>query len=272
MIDSELFPQEAQQRQTLRLFCFPHAGGGTSQFYRWRRYAPNGITIVPARLPGRESRLQQPPVSCIAEMATTVADTIASLPPAPYALLGYSVGAHLAYQVARRLPRQGEYAPQAMVVVASNPPGVKGSSTPAAIISELPDEQLVDHIHQKYGGIPAVVRRDPEWLAVLIPALRADLRMLESHPLEPGEPLACPLLAIGGLDDAYVSVESLARWSSLTRGELTTRQFPGGHFFLYSDGDASGPAASSGTVANIPAPLATVFQFVQRGEVSSAPS
>jgi surfactin synthase thioesterase subunit len=121
-----------------------------------------------------------------------------------------TLGAYVAYQVALRLPRQGEHAPRAIVVAASNAPGTR---KPAAGISELPDEAFIDHIHNKHGGIPAVVRHDPSWRTAVIPALRADLRMLETYPFERAEPLVCPLLALGGTDDAQVPRDNLDAWA-----------------------------------------------------------
>lgn len=270
MIDPELFPAEASRTDSLRLFCFPHAGGGTSGFYRWRKLAGNRVNIVPVRLPGRETRLQVPPAESMSALAETVVDTISSLPAGPYALLGYSFGAHLAHQVARRLPRLGERAPQALVVVASNGPGTPGGTTAkiSPPIDELPDEQLVEHIHQKYGGIPAVVRNDPDWLAAFVPALRADLRMLRTQTFDTCEPLNCPLLAIGGLNDQYVTAAGLSNWTAVTRGTSMIRQFPGGHFFLYQDFNSFPSGVAGQAAESLPSALATVFEFVGNGKLS----
>ncbi len=265
MIDRELFPAEASRTEVPRLFCFPHAGGGSSAFFRWRRFSGKAINIVPARLPGRESRLKEPPVASMDDLAATVAETIASLPAGPFALLGYSVGAHLAHQVARRLPRFGFLG----YAVGRHAPGAR-EGTPALAaaqevtpVEDLPDEQLVEHIHQKYGGIPAVVRNDPSWLAAIVPALRADLRMLRSQSFETGELLECPLLAVGGVDDQYVTAAGLLGWSAVTRGSLTMQQFPGGHFFLYQDFNA----LPAGVAGKVPVALATVFEFVRKHEL-----
>jgi len=265
--DPALFPADAEQTQPLRLFCFPHAGGGSSAFFRWRKLAGAGINIIPARLPGRESRLQEPPVDSMMALAATVAATIGSLPAGPFALLGYSAGAHLAHHVARALPRSGERAPQALVVVASNAPGtaaVSAADEGSAPVEELPDAQLIEHIHQKYGGIPAAVRNDPSWLAAVVPALRADLQMLRHQPLDFCDPLACPLLAVGGIDDRYVTAEGLAGWARVTRGSTVTRQFPGGHFFLYQDFNSFQPGVIGRTPGELPEALAVVFQFVRQ--------
>lgn len=288
MIDSQLFPDAARSVERVRLFCFPHAGGGTSQFYRWQRFLGDEVTIVPVRLPGRESRLHEPPVASLDQLATVVARTLAALPPGPMVLLGYSFGAHLAYQVASRLSRSGAPAPRGLIVVASNAPGhlsaagagggpadnaagqrgqtdqsgLRNDQQAGPAIADLPDAQLIEHIHGKYGGIPAAIRQDPAWLAAVVPALRADLRMLESSTRLPDERLDCPVLALGGSDDAYVLPAGLAAWGAVTGQGVTVQQFPGGHFFLYQDpgvGSALGAAS-----AEPPAALASILDFVQR--------
>lgn len=267
MIDPALFPADALQTQPLRLFCFPHAGGGTSAFFRWRKLAGAEINIIPARLPGRESRLPEPPIDSMLNLAAAVAGTIASLPVGPFALLGYSAGAHLAHHVARALPRHGERAPQALVVVASNAPGTSADSAAdegSTPVEELPDSQLVEHIHRKYGGIPAAVRHDPSWLAAVVPALRADLRMLRHQPLDFRDRIECPLLAVGGIDDRYVTAEGLAGWARVTRGSSVTRQFPGGHFFLYQEFNSFQPGTLSRMPSELPEALSVVLQFVRR--------
>src|SRR5215467_12715139 len=44
-----------------RLFCFPPAGGGSSFFRGWGDAGLDGIEICPVQLPGRETRLDEPP-------------------------------------------------------------------------------------------------------------------------------------------------------------------------------------------------------------------
>lgn len=288
MIDSQLFPDAAWKVERVRLFCFPHAGGGTSQFYRWQRLLGDAVTLVPVRLPGRESRLHEPPAASLEQLATVVASTLAALPPGPLVLLGYSFGAHLAYHVASRLPSSGAAAPRGLIVVASNAPGhqpaagagagpavnaagQRGQTDQAGLrnrpqagpaIADLPDAQLIEHLHGKYGGIPAAIRQDPAWLAAVVPALRADLRMLESSIRLPSQRLACPVLALGGRDDAYVLPAGLAAWGAVTHQGVTVQRFPGGHFFLYQD-PAMGSALGAAS-AEPPAPLASILDFVQR--------
>jgi surfactin synthase thioesterase subunit len=65
----------------------------------------------------------------------------------------------------------------------------------------------------------------------LLPALRADLALVEAYAIDPGDHIACPISAFGGADDLERS-GSLQSWRSLTRGKFRTCVFSGGHFYF----------------------------------------
>src|SRR5579872_5061546 len=50
-------------QSTMRLFCFPHAGGGASKFHQWNAMAPGNLEVLPIQLPGHESRIDEPPIT-----------------------------------------------------------------------------------------------------------------------------------------------------------------------------------------------------------------
>ena len=52
----------------LRLFCFPHAGGGASIFRLWHKFIPTTIEVCPVQLPGRENRIQEEPYTNITNL------------------------------------------------------------------------------------------------------------------------------------------------------------------------------------------------------------
>ena len=70
-----------------------------------------------------------------------------------------------------------------------------------------------------------------ELIAVLLPALRADLALAESYAVDTKSQLNCPITAFGGADD-IVQFGSLRSWSDVTRAAFRTRIFPGGHFYF----------------------------------------
>ena len=84
-----------------RLFCFPHAGGGASQ-----PLDLSGWAAVPVRLPGRESRLAEAPFERMGPLVAALADNIEPYLDRPFAFFGHSMGAVVAFELARELRRR----------------------------------------------------------------------------------------------------------------------------------------------------------------------
>jgi glycosyltransferase involved in cell wall biosynthesis len=83
-----------------RLFCFPHAGGGASAFARWERMLPAGVAVCPAQLPGRESRVSEPPLADMGALVQALAEAIQPHLGRPFAFFGHSMGAVVAFELA----------------------------------------------------------------------------------------------------------------------------------------------------------------------------
>ena len=69
---------------------------------------------------------------------------------------------------------------------------------------------------------------------LVLPTLRADFSLYETYSHVPGPPLACPITALGGLEDDTVSRRQLDAWRDQTTGPFRLRMLPGDHFFLHS--------------------------------------
>jgi len=227
---NRLLPATLDTTLPRRMFCFPHAGGGTAMFYRWQRYLPPDVALVPLRLPGREDRRDEPSYTSLDALAGDAAAAIAQLPPRPYVLVGHSLGGYVALEVAYRLLAHDQPPPAHLVVAACGAPRSHPSRQP---IGHLPDEAFVDEVARRYDGIPLAVRNNPELLAMVLPALRADIQMIESYAAHPREPLPIDLLALGGTEDAGVSIDRLSAWREWTSANFSMRLLPGGHFFLH---------------------------------------
>ena len=214
----------------LRLVCLPYAGGGSAVYHRWRRQLPDWIDLLPVVLPGHDGRLNEPPRTDLRELAAALADELQPKLEGPFAILGYSMGALLGFELVRGLPSRGGRMPELLVVAASRPPhGTPSEST----LHTLPDDELVAAVDRRYGGIAPAVRDSPELLQLLLPALRADLQMVETYQPADEPPLDVPILALGGTDDPAVSASELGAWRRHTRGDFAMRLFPGRHFFLF---------------------------------------
>jgi medium-chain acyl-[acyl-carrier-protein] hydrolase len=99
---------------------------------------------------------------------------------------------------------------------------------------QLAEEQFIEQVQERYGGIPRQVVDDPELRALLIPALRADVRLVETYKYTPEPPLSCPITAFGGAADATVEPWALDAWRRQTSNRFQIQTVPGGHFFVQS--------------------------------------
>ncbi len=238
---------------TVRLVCLPYAGGGSAVYHRWRPAMPAGVELLPVCLPGREGRVGQPLPPDLPTVASQVADEIATQLDRPYALLGHSMGALLAYELAHALHRRGVRSPALLVVAAS---GAPDAPPPADPFHALPDDEFVRQLRQRFDGIPAAVGDNPELLALLLPILRADVRLVETYRSPARPPLEVEIVALGGADDPAISAAKLAGWRTHTTGKFSARLLPGGHFFLFR-GD--GPQPTGGNPAAVSPALRLVI-------------
>src|SRR5262249_29734688 len=152
----------------LRLFCLPPAAGVASGYRPWiARLAPR-IEVVPVQLPGRESRFVEDPVTSAAELVGRLVDAIHPEIAAGqrFALLGHSMGALLAYDVAGALAERGR--PAAHLVVSAHVPAhllaLKPRKTDAARMS---DRELRDYLAHN-GGLGAELLGNAELLEILL--------------------------------------------------------------------------------------------------------
>lgn len=211
-----------------QLFCFAHAGGGPSFFRPWCAGLQPEIAVRRVLLPGRESRLEEPPFRRIADLADPLCAALEPWLDRPYALFGHSMGAVVAYEAARRLSGAGKAAPACLIVSGRAAPGMPGNHRR---LHELPDEEFVSEVG-RLNGIPPEVLSEPELLSMLLPALRADYELAETYQPLPGDRLGCPVVAYMSTCDPEVDYTDMLAWRQATTGEFTMRVFSGDHFYL----------------------------------------
>jgi medium-chain acyl-[acyl-carrier-protein] hydrolase len=185
--------------------CVPHAGGGVATFRGWPERLANAEVGI-AQLPGRGSRLREPVVTTLVDAAAGVADSIAAAPASPTVLFGHSLGALIAFEVAKRLRDRG------WPLLALFVSGRRGPSLPDPLppVSGLPADAFVVEVRRRYDAIPDAVLADGDLMQLLLPGLRADFAMLEGYRYEPATPLGCPLA--GGhfyLQDERIAVTAM---------------------------------------------------------------
>ena len=212
----------------LRLWCVPFAGGGAATWHPWTPALAGLVEIVSVRSPGRETRLAEAPLLSLWNCVGELLEQIAPYASEDYALCGHSLGALVVFELYRAMRARGLGLPRAVIVCGARAPH---HPPDLPLLHPLPRDQFVAGVERRYGAIPPEIRDHPEFLDLLLPALRADLEMYETYRHAAAPPIEAPLLALGGDADAVVSPRQVRDWRLHAAGEFAAEILPGGHFF-----------------------------------------
>ncbi|WP_246791520.1 thioesterase II family protein [Bradyrhizobium commune] len=195
------------------------------------RSMPENIEVGAVQLPGRWNRRREPLLTRVSDASRSLADEITHLSRMPYVLFGYSLGGLIAFETARILAQDArQQQPQALIVAAIEAPTEKLS---LPHLHTLPDAEFIKKQMARYpGGISPAVVAEPDLLEMLLPILKADMKMYETYQYLPGTPLACPIYAIAGEQDHLCPPSSMAGWEKETRGSFFSEAVAGNHFFI----------------------------------------
>jgi surfactin synthase thioesterase subunit len=214
------------------LVCFPHAGGSAAYWHRLSAVLTPQIEVSAVQYPGRHDRHREPAATDLHALADRIAEALGRA-ERPRALLGHSMGASLAYEVAVRLAARGHGRPAALIVS-----GRRAPSCSATDEDRLSDDAALVAKVRSLGGTGAEVLGDPDMLELMLPVLRGDYRALARYTPSRGTELRCPVLALAGDRDGEASVDEVDAWRRHTTGAFQLRVFEGGHFFLTAHMDA----------------------------------
>ncbi|GHO80015.1 thioesterase [Ktedonobacter sp. SOSP1-85] len=221
-------PPKAQA--CLRLFCFPYAGGGASAFHNWAKHLPPEIDSCPIQLPGREDRIREKPHTTLPALIDALLNALLPYIETPFAFFGHSMGAIIAFELARQLRRRSLPGPTRLFVSAHRAPQIPD---PDPRIYSLPEAEFITTLRQ-LQGTPDEVLQNPELLELFVPILRADFELIETYRYRAEASLACPISVFGGLQDSKITRTDLEAWREQTSQACVLRMFAGNHFFLHS--------------------------------------
>lgn len=218
-----------------RIYAFPFAGGSAAVYRGWADRLPSSVDLRAVQLPGRQDRMAQAPATDLAGLVRTLADELREdLTDVPFAFFGHSMGALLSFELARELRRSGGPQPVLLGLSAwSSPRG----GLPHERYSTLSDEAFLE-VLTRLGGMPQDVLAAPDLLRLVLPTLRADFAVVESHTYQEEPPLAVPMSVFGGTADPFTEARGVEEWRRETTVPLTVRHYPGRHFFLLDHSDA----------------------------------
>lgn len=196
-------------------------------YLRWRRLLPPWIEVLPVELPGRGVRLGEAFVTDFDDLVERLCAEQAGAMQRRFALFGHSMGALIAWGIARRLRQTGGALPCALVVSASAAPSRRD---PARFDGLQGDQALIDDLRRQ-GGTPEEVFASPELLRLTLDVLGADYRLCAGFRHRHDAPLPVPLHVLAGRDDD-IPGDAVQGWSAEASEPCTLDWFDGGHFFI----------------------------------------
>lgn len=228
VVDSWLRRFHPAPGAAVRLFCLPHAGGSASYWFPLSAALSPRLDVVSVQYPGRQDRRTEPCVDDLHVLADRVAEVLAAdgADDRPYALFGHSLGAALGFEVALRLQEAGR-PPLALFASGRRAPSTHRDED----VHRRGDAALLTELRGLNGTDPQALR-DPDLLRMILPAVRADYRAIETYRPRSQTRLTCPIEALTGDDDPKASVPEVAAWREHTTGGFGLHTYSGGHFYL----------------------------------------
>ncbi|MEU2421213.1 alpha/beta fold hydrolase [Streptomyces sp. NPDC007851] len=212
------------------VFLLPFAGASASSYWSWAELLPAGFEVSAVQLPGRQDRWEEAPYEQFDQVVDDLTTEVAAVVDGrDFVLVGHSLGAAIGFEVAHELRARSLPAPALLVISSATAPQVDHE---VSAEDRLSDDELI--AKTKEGGrLPSVILDNPELLELVLPSLRADLRLVGTYKYVPREPLGCPMSIFGGRQDPLVPVSGLEPWRELTSNRASLRTYDGDHFYLW---------------------------------------
>ncbi|WP_405798422.1 thioesterase II family protein [Streptomyces sp. NBC_01506] len=209
----------------VQVVCLPHAGGSANYFRPMAQALAPTAEVLAVQYPGRMDRVNEPYAGDFEELTECALAAVRREVDRPVVLFGHSMGALLAFQVARRLEAEGAV-PLALFASGARPPG---AALPRHTRAETDEEMITDLA--TLGGTDERLLDNEDMRELVLSALRADYRILASHRRD-NSTVACPVVALTGDSDPVVSIDDARAWASHTAGRFDLHVFAGRHFYL----------------------------------------
>lgn len=212
----------------VNLICFPFAGGGTSNYIRWRPDLSPEIGLYALNLPGRERFFKEPFLTDYSKLIQELARIISTTMNKPCIFFGHSFGALTSYFITLELMRINATSPKHLFL--------SGRVPPTELFEPLGHLTLQDfksRLIDKFQGIPQVILDSPDLLSLFLPIIQSDFKLYEqfSDVLASyvNKEVDCDITSIAYSEDSS-NAESVAQWKNFTKKSHQHIVLPGGHF------------------------------------------
>lgn len=221
---------KSNSKAVLKLLCFPYAGASASVFGSWHRSLPESIEVCAIQLPGRQSRISEPPFTRMSSLIPELGEVVKPHLDKSFAFFGHSMGAILGFELTRWLRRKRLALPKHIFVSGRRAPHVPHTGPQ---IHAMKNQEFIAEI-ARLNGTPSSVLLDPILLELVLPALRADVELCEKYEYKSEAQLPIPITAFYGTEDAEETADVVKEWAAQTNAKFSLYAVEGDHFFMHS--------------------------------------
>jgi surfactin synthase thioesterase subunit len=207
----------------VRLLLFSYAGSGAAVYRTWPELFPEAIEVCPVELPGHGARLGEPLVEDLTVLRDRLVDELAPLLDRPIALFGHSLGAKLAFEMSKKLGQRTAH----LFISASIAPDVPAVDP----IAHLPRDKFILRLRE-WGAAPKQVLDDADLMDLLLPIVRADLRLADRYRVFDRVRAPCGVTVFAGTGDAQAPLAKVHGWEAYSGGPFRFVPVAAGHFYI----------------------------------------
>jgi len=217
-----------------RLYCFSYAGGNAATYRPWAATLDDYIELTAVQLPGRAERFGEAPISSLPTLLLELARELKRDASVPFAFFGHSVGALIAFELARHCHMNRLPTPQHLFLSGTTAPQYRDASRG---LHKMDDDGLIS-VLKDYNGTPPEILKHRELMELVLPTIRADFALSENYIYDPSPLLDIPLTVLAGKQDDYSSLTQVEAWKETTTNSCQVQWFDGDHFFIQSEQEA----------------------------------
>ena len=211
----------------VRVFAFPFAGSSASIYHPWKDLISTDIELLAYTPPGRGGRFSEPNVNRMEDLLDDAWTHFAPYLDKPYIIFGHSLGALLGFEFLQKSLKTGFSAPLQFITSARKAPHLPSIDNWTA----LSDAEFVAKLDE-LGGLHPDIAANPDLLSLLMPALRADISIVEVYQPSSQTAIDTKTTVYGGIHDTRVPESGLAEWQSYFSPEINLQMLDAGHFYL----------------------------------------
>jgi external thioesterase TEII len=211
-----------------QIVCFPFSGGNANSFLQFAKAFSMDVEILAFTPPGHGGD-NSPLIDDLEELTKLCRLQLAGLLKKRVILLGYSMGAMIAYRLAQQWLADGQPLPELLILSATTTPEDFATKEH---VSQFDDKPLISYLDE-LGGLEPVLKTNPEIMDYFLPILRNDFSLVDYNTIRK-EPLPVPAAVIYGTEDT-LSQRRLDCWPDYFSAPPKIYAVDGRHMFIRSN-------------------------------------